>query len=168
MAPGGNKCPRAPPYLEEVTPELCNPTPHLAQSGCSINIRVNKCQGDGFPWPSLQRTPFLCLLPSLELLPAPHPQPRSLTSNTPTHGGKCQCDKQPEELEHGLRRGSPLALGDEWKHALEAAGGCGEAGVSAREHCIMQPLKGLRGTHRAESCLCPSQAHGLEPPPTLL
>lgn len=72
-------------------------------------------------WPSLQRTPFLGLLPSLELLPAPDLQPRSLTSNTPTHRGNCQRDKEPEELVHGLGRGAAPALGDEWKHALEAA-----------------------------------------------
>lgn len=51
LAPGGNKGPLASPYLEEVTPELCNPAPRPAQSRCSINIRVKR-------WPSLQSTPM--------------------------------------------------------------------------------------------------------------
>lgn len=47
-------------------------------------------------------------------------QPQQEPSKAPTHRGKCQCDKQPEELVHGLRRGTALALGYEWKHTLQA------------------------------------------------
>ena len=72
-------------------------------------------------WPFLLRNP-LPPAPSSPLLGAPpansRPQPRSLTSKAPTHRGKCQCDKEPEELVHGLRRGTALALGYEWKHTL--------------------------------------------------
>lgn len=96
--------------------------------------RVNECQGNGIdpkalppgntrsPAPTPTPTPPP---PSSALPGAPpansRPQPRSLTSKAPTHRGKCQCDKQPEELVHGLRRGTALALGYEWKHTLQAA-----------------------------------------------
>lgn len=49
---------------------------------------------------------------------SPRPPSKSLTSEAPTHRGKHQCDKQPEELVHGLRSGTALALSYEWKHAL--------------------------------------------------
>lgn len=100
---------------------------------------------------------------------SPPPQPRSLTSNTPTHRGNRQRDKQPEELVHGLGRGTTPALGDEWEHALEAVERLWEGGWAGR--CLRAlphtAAQGPPGTHQAESCLCPSQACSLEPPATL-
>jgi hypothetical protein len=60
--------------------------------------------------------------PSLGLLPDILAQLKPLTSKAATHRGKHQCDKHSEELIHGLRRGTPLTLGYEWKHTLQAEG----------------------------------------------
>lgn len=56
--------------------------------------------------------------PSLGLSPDTLAQLKSLTSKAATHRGKHQCDKHSEELIHGLRCGTPLTLGYEWKHIL--------------------------------------------------
>lgn len=63
-------------------------------------------------------------LPTVELLSDPSPvlQPKPLTCNDRTHRGRCQCDKQPEELVHSLRGGTALAISNEGKHSLQAAG----------------------------------------------
>lgn len=97
-------------------PLKCTTPPYTWHKVGAQQIPVSKWMAGG--WDEMALPPEKPPPLSSALPGAPHnahpplpPRPRSLTSKAPTHRGKYQCDKQSEELVHGLRRRAALALG---------------------------------------------------------